>query len=67
MRHPESARLIRAAVKQTGLSRRKIAYAAGVSEVTIHNWLTGWNVPREENLTKLASVLGVPVESLSPQ
>lgn len=55
---------IEAAMLKLGLNGTTLAEACGVSKEATSNWLKGESIPRPSKLTRLAAVLGLPVESL---
>jgi DNA-binding transcriptional regulator YiaG len=59
-----SAEKIHAAVKASPHSQRAIARNLGVTDGTIHNWVSGWRKPTADHLAALAAVLCVPSTDL---
>lgn len=59
---PQRFRQIRA---ERGLNIPAIARLCGVSEITVRTWSSGRHNPNEENLGKLAGVLGVDAEEIT--
>lgn len=47
------------AIEESNLSRSELCSATGISRSGISQYLSGINIPRHENLVKLAEVLGV--------
>ncbi len=47
-----------------GMTDYKVAKISGVGTATTSNWKTGKYTPKQENLQKIATALGVPVERL---
>lgn len=56
--------VIDSAMRKLGLNGKTLADACSVSKEATSNWLKGESIPRPSKLTKLAEVLGIPVESL---
>lgn len=57
---------LRTARKAAGLSQADLARQAGVSQMTVSRWESGHPVRRRSDaLTKVAEILGVPVEQLT--
>lgn len=50
---------------RTGKGPTAIAEAAGISPVTLYNWRHGRTKPRNEDLARLAKVLGHPIERVA--
>lgn len=46
-------------IRQSGLSRKQVAESLGVSQVSIHNWVTGKNAPDFETLVKFCDMFDV--------
>lgn len=46
-------------IKESGLSRKQVAETLGVSQVSIHNWITGKNAPDFETLVRFCEVFDV--------
>lgn len=63
---PELLALLQKAERDSGLSRYRIAQVTGLQESSIKRYLDGIQVPRADNLIKLAGVLGVKVEVTTP-
>jgi transcriptional regulator with XRE-family HTH domain len=61
---PGDARKISAAIRASGKTQREIARAAGVSEVSISHYATGYRKPSPGNLVRLARALSVSVRDL---
>lgn len=55
---------IEGAMRKLGLTGAALAEACQVSKEATSNWLKGESIPRPSKLTKLAEVLGIPVDSL---
>ncbi len=51
-------------IRSKGLKQKFIAEKLGVSQVTLSNWAQGKALPTEENLSKLAQILGVGIDQL---
>jgi len=51
--------------KAKGLSATELARAIDVSEVTVRTWEAGRYNPSPRNLSRLAEVLGTPVENFT--
>lgn len=59
---------LRLARKAAGLSQADLAKKAGVSQMTISRWESGYPVRRRSDaLDRVADILGVPVEHLTTQ
>lgn len=56
---------LRALRRSRGLTIPQLARQVGVSEITVRTWQAGKYSPNSENLTKLATVLGVPASELA--
>ena len=46
-------------INHSGLSRKQVAETLGVSQVTVHNWITGKNAPDFEALVKFCEIFDV--------
>lgn len=55
---------IEGAMRKLGMSGSALAEACNVSKEATSNWLKGESIPRPSKLTKLAEVLGIPVDTL---
>lgn len=55
---------IEAAMRKLGMTGAALAEACNVSREATSNWLNGESLPRPSKLTKLAEVLGIPVDKL---
>lgn len=51
-------------IRSKGLKQKFIAEKLGVSQVTLSNWAQGKALPTEENLSKLAQILGIGIDQL---
>jgi len=59
-----SGQRLRAARKDAGLSRERVAVAAGVSVSSIERWEQGGAQPGVEAAARVATTLGVTVDDL---
>ena len=59
------AQRIRAARKNAGLTQAQLAEQSGVAAISIHQYEAGKRSPQLEQLLRLASALGVPLEDLT--
>ncbi|MBV5345982.1 MAG: helix-turn-helix transcriptional regulator [Rhodoferax sp.] len=55
---------IESAMLKLGLNGTSLAEACQVSKEATSNWLSGESIPRPSKLTKLAEVLGLPVDGM---
>lgn len=55
---------IEAAMRNLGLTRSALAELCGVSKEATSNWLNGESIPRPSKLSRLATALKIPVDSL---
>jgi transcriptional regulator with XRE-family HTH domain len=53
------ARRMRHFARASSLSQAEIARGIGVSDPSVHSWLSGKNTPTHENLAAFARVCGV--------
>ena len=51
-------------LKSKGVKQNWIAKKLGVSEVTVSNWCQGKSEPSKKNLSKLSTILEVPLSEL---
>jgi DNA-binding XRE family transcriptional regulator len=68
-RHVHHARMekLKAWFALTGLSQEQLASEIGVTRATIHNWLTGQNVPSGLSLRRLHEFTRIPLDDLVPR
>lgn len=50
---------LKAAIEASGLKKKDVAEAAGISQVALSKYLGGIITPKQENLSKIAKALGV--------
>ena len=63
--HEELKKAIRAARNMAGIaSDQELALQSGVHLQTLQNWMYGNTTPRPSELSKVAKVLGVPMDDL---
>lgn len=61
---PEYGRYLRSLREAAGISQREVARQLGVHHSNVGFWERSGTVPRSNLLPKLASILGIPVESI---
>ena len=56
---------LRRLIRLDGRSQKQIAEDAGFSPVNLNRWIKGQRMPTEENLLKLAEILGVELSDIT--
>ncbi|MBQ4593047.1 MAG: helix-turn-helix transcriptional regulator [Akkermansia sp.] len=56
---------LRHLVRRDGRTQRQIAEAAGINPVYVNRWIKGQRMPSDENLQKMAEILGVIITDIT--
>lgn len=56
---------LRHLVRRDGRTQRQIAEAAGLNPVYVNRWIKGQRMPSDENLQKMAEILGVTITDIT--